>query len=574
MSVDKGLRNCLTRGFNSEIKNNGVVYASQTLILFPEKILYKPLVFCFFFSFLNFSYLLTAQTDNQLPAYPFSVERDSTAEFYSTLISTENLSKNLHVLASDEFEGRETGKKGQKMAANYIAAQFKAAGIPPYKDSTYYQPFMLKIIMPNPAEITVGTKKYKSNKDYYTYPEQAELNVTASNIQFLGYGIQETEYNDYNEMDVKDKVVMILQGEPFSKDSLSLVTGKKERSWLTDTKLKIKKAKDNEVKVVLIVVDDIIKDIAANKHRLESSSLLLELPTDTFFVVYISTKMAEEILNSGAYNKNKNIIEAARQRISETGKPFNLLVNTSFNLSVKNTLKEVGSENVLGFVEGSDLKDEIVVLTAHYDHLGKEGTIVYNGADDDGSGTVAIIELAKTFAQAKKNGAGPRRSMLFMTVAGEEKGLLGSSYYVNHPVFPLKNTVCDLNIDMIGRLDDRHPNNPNYVYLIGSDKLSSGLHKISENVNKTYTNLELDYKYNNTADKNRYYYRSDHYNFAKNDIPVIFYFNGTHPDYHKETDEVEKIDFNKIQKITKLVFFTAWELVNRNERITVDSDKK
>jgi Zn-dependent M28 family amino/carboxypeptidase len=198
---------------------------------------------------------------------------------------------------------------------------------------------------------------------------------------------------------------------------------------------------------------------------------------------------------------------------------------------------------------------------------------VYNGADDDGSGTVAVIQLAKAFSEAKKQSRGPRRSILFLNVSGEEKGLLGSDYYTDHPVLPLEKTVCDLNIDMIGRLDDDHKNNSNYIYLIGSDKLSKDLHNISEQANKTYTKLELDYRYNDENEPNRYYYRSDHYNFAKNGVPVIFYFNGVHADYHQETDEVQKIDFNKMEKITKLVFFTAWEVANRTDRLKVDAKK-
>ena len=225
---------------------------------------------------------------------------------------------------------------------------------------------------------------------------------------------------------------------------------------------------------------------------------------------------------------------------------------------------------VVGFVEGNDLKDELVVITAHYDHLGIQENAIYNGADDDGSGTVAVIELAKAFAGAKAAGKGPRRSMLFMTVAGEEKGLLGSDYYSRHPLFPLKNTIADLNIDMIGRIDEEHKGNADYVYIIGSDMLSSSLHQINDLSNRNYVKLQLDYKFNSKDDPNRYYYRSDHYNFAKHNIPVIFYFNGVHEDYHQESDEVEKINFPKIEKITKLVFFTAWELVNRNERIKVD----
>jgi Zn-dependent M28 family amino/carboxypeptidase len=187
---------------------------------------------------------------------------------------------------------------------------------------------------------------------------------------------------------------------------------------------------------------------------------------------------------------------------------------------------------------------------------------------------VAVLELAQAFARARSDGFGPRRSILFMTVSGEEKGLLGSEFYTAHPVFPLQNTVANLNIDMIGRVDEAHAGNPGYIYLIGSDKLSSELHTISEEANRRFTNLQLDYKYNDPADPNRFYYRSDHYNFAKNKIPVIFYFNGTHADYHQPTDDVEKIDFNKIKKIARLVFFTAWDIANREQRIKVDSFKQ
>jgi len=231
--------------------------------------------------------------------------------------------------------------------------------------------------------------------------------------------------------------------------------------------------------------------------------------------------------------------------------------------------KIIKGENVLGYIEGTDLKEELIIITAHYDHLGKHDSLIFNGADDDGSGTVAALEIAEAFMLAKKEGKGPRRSVLVMPVSGEEKGLLGSKYYTDKPVYPLKNTIANLNIDMIGRLDDWH-DTANYVYLIGADRLSQDLHDISEQVNKKHIGLNLDYKFNEEDDPNRYYYRSDHYNFAKNNIPVIFYFNGVHEDYHKVTDTVEKIDFEKIQRITRLVFLTAWELVNRDERIKVD----
>lgn len=228
------------------------------------------------------------------------------------------------------------------------------------------------------------------------------------------------------------------------------------------------------------------------------------------------------------------------------------------------------SENVLAFIKGTEKPDEIVVISAHLDHEGIKDGKIYNGADDDGSGSMAILEMAEAFKMAVKEGNGPKRSILFLHVTGEEKGLLGSKYYTENPIFPLSNTVCNLNIDMIGRIDKAHKKDSNYVYLIGSDKLSTELHQVSDSVNTKYTNIHLDYKYNDEDDPNRFYYRSDHYNFAKHNIPVIFYFNGTHDDYHKPTDTPDKIEYDLLAKRTRLVFHTAWEVANRKTRLVVD----
>jgi Zn-dependent M28 family amino/carboxypeptidase len=229
------------------------------------------------------------------------------------------------------------------------------------------------------------------------------------------------------------------------------------------------------------------------------------------------------------------------------------------------------SENVVAFIKGTEKPDEIVVISAHLDHEGIKDGEIYNGADDDGSGTVAMLEIAQAFQMAAKAGKGPKRSILFLHATGEEKGLLGSKYYTDvDPLFPLVNTVCNLNIDMVGRIDDRHKANPNYVYLIGSDKLSTALHNLSEAVNKKYLNINLDYKYNDENDPNRFYYRSDHYNFAKNNVPIIFYFNGTHADYHKPSDTPDKINYQLLENRTRLVFHTAWEVANMDTRIVAD----
>lgn len=242
------------------------------------------------------------------------------------------------------------------------------------------------------------------------------------------------------------------------------------------------------------------------------------------------------------------------------------------NAKYKENLSD--SENIWAFIEGSEKPNEIVVVSAHYDHVGVKDGKIYNGADDDGSGTVALVEIAKAFQKAKKEGHGPKRSILILHVTGEEHGLHGSRFYSENPLFPLTNTVADVNIDMIGRHDEFHKNSSNYIYLIGSDYLSSDLHNICEDVNKKYTQLDIDYKYNDRKDPNRFYYRSDHYNFAKNGIPSVFLFSGTHEDYHQPGDDVEKIEFDALLKRTQYAFAIAWEIANRDKKLIVDKDGK
>jgi len=230
------------------------------------------------------------------------------------------------------------------------------------------------------------------------------------------------------------------------------------------------------------------------------------------------------------------------------------------------------SENVVSIIPGSKFPNEYIVISAHLDAHGTHDGKIYNGADDDGSGNVSLLEIAESFAIAVKDGHPPKRSIIFLHVTAEEKGLIGSKYYVDNPLYPLENTIANLNIDMIGRIDPkRKDKDPNYIYLIGSDKISQELHNISEKINSTYTQLKLDYKYNDDKDPNRFYYRSDHYNFAKNNIPVIFYFNGVHEDYHEPTDTADKINYPLLEKRTKLIFHTAWELANREKRVSVNN---
>jgi Zn-dependent M28 family amino/carboxypeptidase len=230
------------------------------------------------------------------------------------------------------------------------------------------------------------------------------------------------------------------------------------------------------------------------------------------------------------------------------------------------------SENVIAYIKGAELPDEVVIISAHLDHIGISGNgAINNGADDDGSGTVGILEIAQAFKKAEKDGFSPKRSVVFLHVTAEEIGLFGSRYYADvEPIFPLKNTVANLNIDMIGRVDAKHEGQANYLYLIGSDRLSKELHAVSDSINKATVNLDFDYTFNAENDPNRFYYRSDHYNFAKHNIPVIFYFNGTHDDYHKPSDTPDKINYEFLETRTRLIFYTAWELANREERVKLD----
>ena len=286
---------------------------------------------------------------------------------------------------------------------------------------------------------------------------------------------------------------------------------------------------------------------------------------DNFAQMGGAEKVAEEIMGQTDWSNVKEDYK--------TEQLPSKIYASNVHLEFEKNIQKLESSNVLGFMEGTDLKDEYVFLTAHYDHLGiRNDTTIYYGADDDGSGTVSILELAEAFAKAKAEGKGPRRSIVFMTVSGEEKGLWGSEYYSNNPVYPLDKTSVDLNIDMVGRIGEEYlkdKDSTNYVYVIGDDKLSSDLTPITNQVNKNLK-LKLDRKYNDLNDKNRFYYRSDHYNFAEKGVPIIFYFNGVHADYHRPTDTPDKINYKLMAKRVQLVFYTAWEMANRNDMLKRD----
>lgn len=505
----------------------------------------------------------------------FAQNKEESREKYAQTITKEDLSKHLHILASDKYEGRETGKKGQKMAAEYIAKAFNSYKLTaPVKDSDNpnFQHYDLTEISWATVFIKNKNTKLELLKDFLIYQGETGDKAIKQEVVFAGYGIDSEKYSDYKKIDVKGKMIVVLDGEPQNKKGIYWATGTKEPLKQDISAILEEKG---ALGVIMVQADKDYKKMLDTyghyftKAKLKLSYLEKDKEKENFSIVYSSQSAIAKLFKIKTKKLNKVIASMNKKGVSVAGK-----FKTSAEFKFQKARKKVVAENVLGYMEGTDKKEELLVLTAHYDHIGIDDKgRINNGADDDGSGTVAILELAEAFSKAKEAGFAPRRSILFMTVSGEEKGLLGSQYYSDHAVFEIENTITNLNIDMIGRVDPKHEEekNSNYVYIIGSNMLSTELHNLSETVGKKYaSDVELDYRYNSKDDPNRFYYRSDHYNFAKHGVPVIFYFNGTHADYHKHTDTVEKIDFDKMEKITRLVFHTAWELANRDEKVKLD----
>jgi hypothetical protein len=478
--------------------------------------------------------------------------QDATTRHYGDMITESDLKDNLNILASDAMEGRETGKRGQKMAAAFIQAHYEELGLLGPVGGAYLQPVELYTSIPGDTYVKSGATSHKNFEDiiyYGTADSGGEVSIPAV---FVGKGRPE----DLEQLDLTGKGAIVLLG-----------TDESFRGPLEAVR-----SKGAKMVFFFHLNPDDFKELSGQfKSYFSGGSLSLKKPeanSSSAGIFFIASNVAEQVLNTPMDKLVKAVNAESKKKALKKLKPGTIAYKTAFAVQ---TLK---TENVLGYLEGSDKKDEVVIVTSHYDHIGKKssgsGDLINNGADDDGSGTVSVMQLAKVFAQAKKDGKGPRRSILFMNVTGEEKGLLGSDYYTQHPIFPLANTVVDLNIDMVGRRDPQHKDSAPYVYVIGSDKLSTELHALNENMNKTYTHLLFDYTYNDQNHPDRLYYRSDHWNFAKNNIPIVFYFDGIHEDYHKPSDEVSKIEFSLLAKRAQAVFYTAWEVANREQRITPD----
>ena len=467
----------------------------------------------------------------------------------SESIKTEELKEKLYKYSSDEFEGRGTPSKGQELAVGYLANHYKNLNIPSVKKNSYFQPVPLQFEEKPNINISISNKDFNYYSDYISYANGPDRTNESIELVYVEYGIDDSKYSDYKGINVVGKYVVAIGGEPLNENDNYFLNGNKKSKWSNSR-----------------------EEIANKKHAAKKNGALGLILVDDYLYRKYGYRYSQS--DNGKDEKRmalSNIEENDFQVLLFSQKHKDFLENDNhiLNITFKKNTQNFTADNVAAIIKGSEFPDEYIILTAHLDHVGVQNGEIYNGADDDGSGTVALLEIAEAFASAKEQGYSPKRSIVFLHVTAEERGLLGSQYYTDYdPLIPINKTIANLNIDMIGRADpNRGVRNLNYVYIIGSDILSEDLHQINLNANNNYANLELDFRYNDINDPNEFYYRSDHFHFVKNNIPAIFYFSGVHEDYHQPTDTADKILYDIYKKRVKLIFHTAWELANSEKKI-------
>ena len=498
------------------------------------------------------------------------------ASKYAAYITGAELKRQLTIIASDEMEGRETGTVGQRKAADYIESQFKNIGLKPASAlNGYQQLYPLYQDSLQTAELTVDGITAEFGKDFIAPLNTNETGkFKGKKLVFVGYGIDDPKYSDYEGLDVKGKIVVFFLGEPKKDGKYFIGTGTRGSEWTfpgTSKKLAAAALKGAIGALVINPSQEVFNTRAVENGKRTG----VYFPRDnagapkSLNYALLSHAFAKTIIG----NNFDTLVKLTRtSQLIDKQWALEKKIRSAFKFEKYRNV--INASNVLGIIEGTDKKDEYVFLTGHFDHLGKHDGKIWYGADDDGSGTCAVIQMATAFAKAAADGFRPRRTLVFMTVSGEEKGLWGSEYYSDHPVFPLEKTSVDLNTDMVGRVDTERKldDTLNYVYVIGHDKLSSDLPIINEGVNKKYTNLVLDYKFDDPNDQNKIYFRSDHYNFARKGVPILFFYDGMlKSDYHQPTDTVDKIYWDLYEKRVRMIFYTTWEMANRDEMLKRDT---
>ncbi|WP_372637797.1 M28 family peptidase [Fodinibius sp.] len=541
----------------------------------------------------------TGQSAQQEAQPSISTDTERLLE-YQDEITADFLRQHLTVFAADSMEGRETAMPGQKKAARYLANQYREMDLPPTGDTnSYYQKFQVNATQSDSIVFETfaidGDKRRPVNRSVSSKNSTADFirafggtDSLSGPIVFAGFGVNDPSrgLRHLKGMDLQGKWIMVFQDIPHVIDGDTLIDPS------IDARTRFSGIFSQGAEGMLLISDMGGEEFQSSAAQMQSdfgkpTNMRLayhddgSAPSEEFSSGYnvVSPEMATRLLRLDNPTSLAELRDKIIQNITDFTPRF-----LDYGLSQIPYDREISldTENVLAFLKGADpqLKDEVVVVTSHYDHVGigqpdSTGDRIYNGADDDGSGTVAMLNMAHAFREAAQNGISPRRNILFLHVTGEEKGLLGSRYYSDHPSYPIEKTVANLNTDMIGRIDEEHEEKgiEEYAYIIGSELISSDLDSLIKAANRRSGQIELNKKYNDLQDPNQFYRRSDHWNFGRLGVPFAFFFTGVHEDYHRPSDEVHKIRFEKMAKIVRTMYASAVMIANADEAPTVDNQE-
>lgn len=509
-------------------------------------------------------------------------------------ITPEQLKNYLYFIAADAMEGRDTPSRGLDITANFIAMNLARWGFKPAgDDGTFFQRIALLRNYVDPAKTNAELSGVKFNygDDFLAV---ANAGAASGNLVYVGNGwvIKSKNINSYEGIDVRNKIVIFFSSNMLPKGvTRPDLTGRRGEDW--ESPLAYARAHGARGAIIIPTLQTFSTWNATARAATERGALeverILQQEPQQLPVITASANLLTALFRGEQMEADEIF---SRRASGDAGRSFDLKPAKQMTFTVGVRTERQRTQNVVGIWEGSDpvLKNEYVALGAHYDHVGAgppfpgsgrflppnndTSDLIWNGADDDGSGTTALLSMAETLAHNPR----PKRSVLFVWHCGEEKGLVGSDYFTRFPTVPLNQVVTQLNIDMIGRskpAGDTNPLNaelsgPNEIYVVGSKMMSDELGELSEEVNRSYLNLSFNYKYDDPADPHRFFFRSDHFNYARNGIPIIFYFDGEHQDYHRPGDEPQKIDYEKMARVTRTVYMTMWTLANRATRPVVN----
>lgn len=495
--------------------------------------------------------------------------QDTLPLHYSLTITQQELSDHVYKLASSDFEGRYTGSKGQLKAEDYIINDFIKGGLESAMISgkqTYVQDFTLDNCRWKDQRLFVNGTEFTVGKDFLFLSDPVDIKGTYP-VVFAGFGIEDSLYSDFGNIDVKGKIMLVFTGEPRNAEGTYLISGKKELSKKGYYFSKAAEAANKGAEGVIIIArneHDFRKYLKIKKYYNPRPNISYPAKDEEFtihknaFSAYMDLNTAAQLLGEKPKSLTASLHEMENSLKTTAGR-----FSGTVEINASSDCFPLQTGNVVGIIEGTDLKNEAVVVVAHYDHLGEENGKIYFGADDNASGTAAVMEIAEAFASAANDGYRPRRTVVFLAVSGEELGLYGSKYYSENPIISLDSTYACVNIDMIGRAATKLENYPDYIS--GYAYVSEDILEVSrENNMRIAPELEDRIEYRASLRGG-----SDHYYFAKHGIPSLFYFEGFHKDYHEATDTPEKILYERMEKIVRAIFATTWELANRQERLEI-----